>query len=139
MVECMCTCVYVDHDLVLSLSIQLLQFVNPKVKFSSGGKMKPGVAIILKDLLCVLDQFGINHPEEPSIRKVLRQKKGVLTSVNQCFLLDGTSAEQITKINSRHYSCIIIPKEEVPQAFFDKLENGTLHCCVHETVSENDN
>ena len=46
--------------------------------------MKPGVAIILKDLLCVLDQLGIDNPEEPSIRKVLRQKKGVLTLANQC-------------------------------------------------------
>ena len=98
--------------------------------------MKPGVAIILKDLLCVLDQFWINHPEEPSIRKVLRQNKGVLTSANQLFLLDGTSAEQITMTNSWHYSCIIIQKEEVPQAF---LEKGTLDCCVHETVSGNDN
>ena len=105
--------------------MQLLQFVNPKIRFNCGGKMKQGVAVILKDLLCVLDQLSVDHPEESAIRRVRRQKKGVITSANQRFLLSTAhGAERITKSNSRHYSCIIIPKEEVPQSFFDLLDKG---------------
>lgn len=59
---------------------QLLQFVNPRINYKCGGKKIPGVAIILKDLLSVLDQLSIEHADEATLRRLLRQKKNVLTS-----------------------------------------------------------
>ncbi len=41
---------YIDFN---SFMAQLLQFVNPSVKYNCGGKRISGVAIILKDLLSV--------------------------------------------------------------------------------------
>ena len=37
-------------------------------------------------------------------------------------LVATSGAEKITKNNSHHYSCVIIPRGDVPQTFFDKLE-----------------
>lgn len=107
----------------------MLQFVNPTVRYKSSdshGVMRPGVAVILKDLISVLDQLSVEHPDEAAIRRILRQRKDVVTTANQRFLLSCISgAQKITKSNSHHYSCVIIPREDVPQSFFDKLEEST--------------
>lgn len=128
----MCVCIYI-------IILQLLQFVNPTVRYKSNDKcemMRPGVAVILKDLVSVLDQLNIEHPDESSIRRVLRQRKDVLTTANQRFLVGMSGAEKITKGNSHHYSCIIIPREDVPQTFFDKLEANHCKCIIMHVQSK---
>ena len=128
-----CVCVYII------IILQLLQFVNPTVRYKSNDKcemMRPGVAVILKDLVSVLDQLNIEHPDESSIRRVLRQRKDVLTTANQRFLVGMSGAEKITKGNSHHYSCIIIPREDVPQTFFDKLEANHCKCIIMHVQSK---
>ena len=109
--------------------------MNPTVQYKSTdsrGAMRPGVAVILRDLISVLDQLAIEHPDESSIRRVLRQRKDVVTTANQRFLVDKSGAERINKSNSHHYSCIIIPREDVPQTFFDKLEES--HSKYHHKI-----
>ena len=78
------------------------------------------MAIILKDLLSVLDQVGVKHLEEGVMRRVLRARKDVDTSKNQRFSLSNS-----TDATMKHFSCIIIPKDDVPQSFFEKLSKGT--------------
>ncbi len=93
--------------------------MNPKVCYktkSQTGKKKPGVAIVLKELLTVLDQLSIDHPDECTIRRGLRRCKDVETSGTQRFRYKG---------GKKMASCIIIPREDVPQSFFDRINEGT--------------
>ena len=108
-----------DLQLLYSLRIQVLNLSPLEVMH---GVMRPGVAVILRDLISVMDQLNLEHPDESSLRRVLRQRKDVVTAANQRFLVATSGAEKITKNNSHHYSCVIIPREDVPQTFFDKLE-----------------
>ena len=81
--------------------------MNPSVKFKSIGShgvMRPGVAVILRDLISVMDQLNLEHPDESSLRRVLRQWKDVATAANQRFLVATSGAEKIMKNNSHHYS-----------------------------------
>jgi hypothetical protein len=42
--------------------------------------MKAGVAIVLKDLISVLDQLSVEHVGEAALRRLLRKNKNVSTS-----------------------------------------------------------
>ena len=50
---------------------QVLKVVNPDCTFSNGKQTIPGVAVILKELLPKLDELGVEHMEEASIRRDL--------------------------------------------------------------------
>ncbi len=88
-----------------------------------GGKRILGVAVILKDLLSVFDQLSIDHPSEAALRRILRHRRNVITSANQKFL-SNDSDDKIRISNSRHYSCIILPKDDIPNSFFEHLSEG---------------
>lgn len=79
-------------------------------------KKRPGVAIVLKELLTVLDQLSIDHPDESTLRRVLRSRKDVETSATQRF---------VHKTGKKMLSCIIIPRDDVPQSFLDRITEGT--------------
>ncbi len=74
------------------------------------------MAIVLKELLTVLDQLSIDHPDECTIRRCLRGRKDVETSSTQRFKYKG---------GKKMASCIIIPREDVPQSLFDRINAGT--------------
>lgn len=101
--------------------IQILKFVNPNVSYKpkeQPGKKCPGVAIVLKELLALLDQLSIEHLDESIIRRNLRSRKDVETSATQRFIRKG---------GKKMLSCIIVPRSEVPQSFFDRITEGRLN------------
>ena len=97
--------------------------MNPHIKYKCGERKNSGMAIILKDLLSVLDQLSIDHADEATLRRLLRQKKNVLTSAKQRFL-DNDYDDKITRSNSHQYSCILLPKEDIPDSFLERLTEG---------------
>ena len=84
--------------------------VNPNV--TSGGL--PAVAIILKELLELLDTAGVDHQEESTIQASLRKGKGCKCSGDQFFLkrnIHATTINRKDKPTTQYVSCIIIGKD----------------------------
>ena len=104
--------------------------VNPYCSYVVKGKAVPGVAIILRELLKCLDDLGIPHAYESDIRRRLRKRDDCKTSANQHFLRLTSESSNIdrTRGDTRNMSCIIIPKRDVPEIFFNLLEG--LYMCI---------
>ena len=107
---------------------QVLTVVNPKCTYTSSDKhrSRQGVAIVLKELLQLLDKYSIQHIDEPSIRRELRRRSDCKTSGNQFFLTKDSRAKKIIRKmgDTRNISCIIIPYSDIPDSFFKALETG---------------
>lgn len=108
--------------------------VNPTCTYSYGDSRKGqhGVAIILKELLQLLDRFEIEHADESTIRRELRKRGDCKTSANQFFLTKKSKSTLIDrkKGDTRNVSCVIIPSKDVPDSFFEALEakgNASAH------------
>ncbi len=130
LIKCMLpTCTVI----VVCVLIQVLQVVNPHCTFAcgQGGKSTPGVAVVLRELLGKLDDLGIDHKDEPSIRRQLRslaeKSVSVKTSANQHFLKKGATDTKIDRktANTRNVSCIILSRRDIPECFFRMLDTGT--------------
>lgn len=108
------------------LPIQVLKVVNPKCTYTcrEGGPRQQGVAIILKELLQLLDNYSISHAGESSIRRELRKRNDCKTSGNQFFLNKNSHSNTIVRRRKngdvRNVSCVIIPSKDVPDLFFRK-------------------
>lgn len=111
--------------------MQVLRVVNPYCTYSMGQrKGKSGVAVLLKEFLRVLDSHDIEHEEECVIRRKLRSE--VKTTATQFFLKEGVESAHINRKSGdcKHYSCIIIPQSDVPQAFFDLITEKEEGTCI---------
>ena len=85
-----------------------------------------GVAVYLKELLRALDEKLIPHDDERSIRRKLRKRVDVKTTASQFFLKEDREIgpmESLNRQNSSPHSCVIIPRADVPQEFFEVMEN----------------
>ena len=105
----------------------MLTVINPTCTYTCGESRKgqSGVAIILKELMPLLDKYGIEHVDESAIRRELRKRGDCRTSGNQFFLKQGSQFDAIDRKrgDTRNVSCVIIPSKDVPEAFFQvKLE-----------------
>ena len=97
--------------------------VNPSCSYSSGEKRNlKGVAISLKKFLKVLDDKQIEHDEESHIRRNLRRRADVKTTATQFFLSASATSRDMVRKNCTPQSCVIIPKSDIPQEFFDLID-----------------
>ena len=85
-----------------------------------------GVAVIIKELLKLLDNESIPHADESDLRRQLRKRRECKTSGNQHFLKQGSSSKTIDRGNgdTRNMSCVIVPRKDIPECFFSLLEGG---------------
>ena len=102
--------------------------VNPQCFFwcQSTGQNQPGVAIVLKKLLRRLDNLGIQHTDESSIRRQLRKRSDCKTTANQHFLMKGSTSTDIDRKrgDTRNLSCVILPRKDIPKQFFSLISTG---------------
>ena len=117
------------------LNVQILELVNPAVKYKtqskkmlSGGNKISGVAIVLKDFLLALDNYGITHESEKQIRQRIRKRSDCQTHMKQFFLKKGYKSNKICRwipSSTKCKTCICIPRTDVPDSFFEFLsDNG---------------
>lgn len=121
--------------------MQILQVVNPDCSYSSGEKRNlKGVAVLLKKFLKVLDEKSIDHDDESQIRRNLRRRADVKTTATQFFLNPDSTSTEMIRNNCIPHSCVIIPKSDVPQDFFelmDEMEGEKKYMpssCMHTLV-----
>ena len=102
--------------------------VNPQCFFwcQSTGQNQSGVAIVLKKLLRRLDNLGIQHTDESSIRRQLRKRSDCKTTANQHFLMRGSTSTDIDRKrgDTRNLSCVILPRKDIPKQFFSLISTG---------------
>ncbi len=107
--------------------MQILQVVNPSCTYAVGEKKGhcAGVAVLLKEFLNQLDARHIDHYNESQIRKTLRLRKDVKTTATQFFLKPGSNSKSICRKNNncRHCSCLIIPHSDLPDSFFEVIQD----------------
>ena len=107
-----------------TLCHQVLHFVNPNCMYVSPNGSKrpqPAVAIVLKRLLHALTRIGMDHADESSIRLQLRKRSDCKTTANQYFLVKGSTSKKMGN-NTKNTSCVIIPRSDVPERFFQIIE-----------------
>lgn len=110
---------------------QVLHIVNPNCMYVSPNGTKrpqPGVAIVLKRLLHELSRIGMDHADESSIRLQLRKRSDCKTTANQYFLMRGSTSKRIDRkgTDTKNTSCVIIPRSDVPERFFQIIEGYIL-------------
>ena len=110
-----------------NLCHQVLHFVNPNCMYVSPNGSKrpqPAVAIVLKRLLHALTRIGMDHADESSIRLQLRKRSDCKTTANQYFLVKGSTPQKIDRKgnDTKNTSCVIIPRSDVPERFFQIIE-----------------
>ena len=110
--------------------------INPKCSYSIGDDKRrlDGVAVLLGQFTKELDDKEIPHENESALRKKLRRRANVKTSATQYFLDKKKEGKKITRENGSGHSCIIIPRSDVPQEFFDIVEakvEGTCYTHAH--------
>lgn len=86
------------------------------------GYMIAGVAIRLALFVQVLDDHGIPHKSIEQIRKEIRSCKLAACNSKQYFLKEGGEASIHGRSQLRCKGCAVIPRSEVPQAFFEIFE-----------------
>ena len=121
---------------------QVLKTVNPDVRFHipDTTQLIPGVAVHLKELMSACDAVGIPHPSEKHIRRELRSSRRCITHGKQRFLqADYPASNNALAVQRSYYStwsaCVVIPKYDIPPAFFEIFENGkydinTVFVCI---------
>ena len=85
-----------------------------------------GVAIVLKKASSSLDNLGIQHTDESSIRRQLRKRSDCKTTANQHFLMRGSTSTDIDRKrgDTRNLSCVILPRKDIPKQFFSLISTG---------------
>ena len=115
--------------------------INPNCSYSSGEKKNlKGVAIFLKKFLKVLDENNIEHDDESQIRRYLRRRVDIKTTATQFFLSPTIKSNEMIRKNCTPHSCIIIPKSDVPQEFFElinEMEGEKIICNSYITGARN--
>ena len=111
--------------------------INPSVKYKvqvSGGDTKRiyGVVISLKEFLSSLDKHSISHDTEKVIRQILRKSPMAVTHTKQYFSKGSSSS--IIRSSSTCKACVCIPKEDVPDDFFDWLAHPGMAISNHAYI-----
>ena len=79
------------------------------------------MAIVLKRLLHALTKIEKDHADESSIRLQLRKRSDCKTTANQYFLVKGSTSKRKGN-DTKNTSCVIIPRSDVPERFFQIIE-----------------
>ena len=113
--------------------LQVLKVIAPKVRYHPPGshQLIPGFSVNIKGLLSACDSCNIAHPSEKVLRRHLRQTKFAITTGHQRFLQDQYHAtDDVSMIPRSRFSqekaCVTIPREILPDDFYELLNNGTL-------------
>ena len=81
----------------------------------------------LKEFLCCLDTYSVEHDSESIIRAKMRKNNQCITRSKQYFL---NSSSTMTSISRKSHTevkckpCICIPSQSVPKAFLDHFDTG---------------
>lgn len=70
----------------------------------------------------MLDEKNIEHDDEANIRRKLRRRVDVKTTATQFFLDPNAKTMDMDRKNCKPHSSIIIPNSDLPQEFFEILE-----------------
>jgi len=121
---------------------QVLQVVNPNITYvpknRAGSTKVTGIAIILKEFLREADKFNIEHEGEKKIRSKLQGHPRCGTRMKQYFNILGSTKNAIDRNDAnsvRCSTCICIPRDEIPEGFFQIVEENVNIDCKSITMS----
>ena len=84
-----------------------------------------GVAISLKEFLKATDFYNIESDGEKAIRQTLRGHPRCETRKKQYFNVIGSTNLTIDRISGvRCLTCVCVPNDEIPDCFFQAIEDA---------------